>query len=324
MKKKSLISCLAILTVMVMIVLFAGSKNRNTTLDYSDMSNWAIYPEESLYDVDVFFIAPTSGYDDSYNMKMDDEKYKAAFIGASNMEKGIYDTKADFYAPFYRQVSLDYYMLSDNEKGDYLETAYIDVEAAFDYYLENINNGRPYIIAGFSQGSQHIERMMEERKDFGDNLVAVYALGWNFPRETLEKNPNMKMAQGEDDTGVIVSFCVESPESTTSLIVPTNTVGINPLNWKTDNTVAYKEENEGACFTNYAGEIVNEIPGLCGGYLDPERGTLKVTDVTPEEYPCALAFLQPGNYHIYCYQFFYRNLQHNVETRIDEWMKNHG
>ena len=41
----------------------------------------------------------------------------------------------------------------------------------------------------------------------------------------------------------------------------TKTLAINPLNWKTDGTIAEKNQNAGACFTNYSGEIINE--GYC-------------------------------------------------------------
>ena len=75
--------------------------------------------------------------------------------------------------------------------------------------------------------------------------------------EDLEAYPHLKMAQGEDDTGVIVSFNSEAEGITESLVVPADTqaLGINPLNWKTDSTPADKSLNLGACFTNYDGEI---------------------------------------------------------------------
>ena len=95
---------------------------------------------------------------------------------------------------------------------------------------------------------------------------------------------------------------------------------INPLNWKTDSTPADKELNLGACFTDYEGNITKEIPHLTGAYIDPERGALKVTDVSPEDYPAALSFLQEGEYHIYDYQFFYRNLQENVKKRVEAYL----
>jgi len=290
-------------------------------VDYSDKNNWAFYPQVSEHEVDIFFIAPTSGKDESYNMKMDDEGYKNSFVGATAMEKGIYDTKADFYAPFYRQVSLECYDLAEADREKYLKIAYKDIDDAFNYYLKNINNGRPYILAGFSQGGDMIKRLLENNKGIDDRMIAAYAIGWNFTEEDIKKYKNIKMAQGADDTGVVVSFCSESPEyNGTSIIAPNGTVGINPLNWRTDSEVADKELNTGACFTNYSGVILAEIPKLCGAYLDETRGTLKVTDVTSADYPAGLGFLEDGNYHLYDYQFFYRNLQENVETRIDAFL----
>lgn len=313
-----------ILSVSMVLVLTGCGYKKDVSSQYSDKENWAYYPESLKYDVDVFFIAPTSGYEESFNMKMDDEKYKAAFKGATAMEKGIYDTKADFYAPYYRQVSLECYLLSVEEQEQYFQIAYKDVEEAFDYYINNLNNGRPYILAGFSQGGDMIRRLLEHDANAGKNMIAAYAIGWNFPADEIAAYPAIKMAQGEYDTGVVVSFCSESPDyNEPGAIVPTTTIGINPLNWKTDGTVATKEENLGACFTNYSGVILNEIPALCGSYLDVNnRGTLKVSDVTPDEYPAGLKFLDDGNYHLYDYQFFYRNLQQNVERRIDAWFKN--
>lgn len=292
------------------------------SIDYSNVANWAFYPQSLQNDVDVFFIAPTSGNDSSFYMHMDDAGYKAAFVGATAMEKGIYDTKADFYAPFYRQVSLECYELSELEREKYLELAYKDIDNAFNYYMKNINNGRPYILAGFSQGGDMIKRLLEQNKSVGSNMVAAYAIGWYFTEEDVAKHSSIKMANSADDLGVVVSFCSEAPGyNGVSIVAPSKTIGINPLNWKTDGTIAGADENKGACFTNYSGVTLIETPKLCGAYLDEERGTLKVTDVTPAEYPAGLGFLEDGNYHLYDYQFFYRNLQENVELRIDSYLK---
>ena len=68
------------------------------------------------------------------------------------------------------------------------------------------------------------------------------------------------------------------------------------------------------------GEIESEIPQLCGAYIDPVRGALKVTDVTPEQYPAGLDIFEDGIYHLYDYQFFYRNLQQNVADRLEAYL----
>lgn len=294
-------------------------------LDYDDAANWVYCPEEKEHDVDVFFLAPCSskGLDENtgvitYNMEFTNESNVKGFVGAINMEKGIYDDKADFYAPLYRQIPLEGYELPEAVREIYLEAAYADVAAAFDYYLENLNGGRPFLLAGFSQGSDMMKRLLKSRTDW-NGLIAAYMIGWNLTEEEVTAYPQLKPAAGAADTGVIISFNTEDARMDTSIIVPTRTLGINPLTWTTDTETADKSLNKGACFTNYDGEITREVPALTGCYLDGMRGTLKPTDVTPEEYPAHLSFLRDGCYHIYDYQFFYRNLEENVQLRIDAY-----
>ena len=83
---------------------------------------------------------------------MDDQEARSSFLGAINMEKGIYDASACFYAPYYRQIGLNVYALPEEEREPWLALAYEDVKAALTYYLENCNDGRPLVLAGFSQG----------------------------------------------------------------------------------------------------------------------------------------------------------------------------
>ena len=165
--------------------------------------------------------------------------------------------------------------------------------------------------------------LMEEYFDdpkYSEKLVAAYCIGWRVTEEDIERYPHLRMAQGESDTGVIVSFNSEAEGVEDSIMVPqgTKTLGINPLNWRTDSTVADKSLNKGACFTKYSGEIKKEIPELTGAYLDPSRGTLRVTDVDPEEYSNSL--FPDGVYHLYHYQFFFRNLQENVGVRLESYL----
>ncbi|MBO4395344.1 MAG: DUF3089 domain-containing protein [Eubacterium sp.] len=294
--------------------------------DYSDESNWAYYGIGEGKSSDVFLICPTVDTQAEYNMSMDDEKTKAHFLGALNMERGIYEDSATLYSPYYRQISMKAYALSEKERAEYFETAYSDVSAAFRYYLENKNNDRPIILAGFSQGAHMCYRLLEEYFSdtaLRDRLVAVYALGWYCDQDTLKKYPQIVPATGEDDTGVVVSFDCEAPEVTGTFTCPSDvkSICINPLNWKTDGTPAPASENIGACFPDYEGNIKLETPGLCGCYIDETRGVLKVTDVSPTDYPAMIDLFPEGAYHIYDYQFFYRNLQKNVSVRLDAYLK---
>ena len=298
-----------------------------TTLDYSNPDNWAYYAIGGDEPVDLFIICPTvdMGEEGNTNMEMDDEETKEAFVGALNMERGIYEDVSLMYAPFYRQMTFPLYAERKAETGMPLEIAYSDVEDAFLYYMENCNEGQPIILAGFSQGADLSIRLLKEcfgEEEMQELLVVCYAIGWRVTEEELEEYPQLQFASGEEDTGVIIGFNSEAEDIGDSLLIPegTRTLAINPLNWKTDGTPAGKEENLGACFTNYDGEIETEIPELTGAYIDQERGALKVPDVSPEDYPAGLSIFQDGVYHLYDYQFFYRNLQENVGVRLAAYL----
>ena len=295
--------------------------------DYADEANWAYLEDDEDFDTDVFFVCPTvfGGDEDIYNMSLDDEESKASFLGATNMEKGIYDDESRFFAPYYRQAGLNVYELSMEEQEPYLQFAYEDISKAFDYYLEHYNEGRPIILAGFSQGADLCIRLLKDKfadEKLQEQLVACYAIGWRLTEEELEAYPQLKFAEGETDTGVIIAFNSEAENISDSLMIPEGmkSLCINPLNWRTDSTPADKSENLGACFTDYDGNITEEIKGLTGAYIDTERGSLKVPDVTPEDYPAGLYIFEDGIYHLYDYQFFYRNLEENVSTRIAAYL----
>lgn len=318
----------AILSVFLIITLFMfGCAQQPAGVDYTKPENWAYLPlgETVTKNCDVFFVAPTVylGTGDSHSMDIGDEETKAQFLGATNMEKGLYDEEANFFAPYYRQAALNVYTMDASESDQYFDLAYEDVSTAFDRYIKDYNNGRPFILAGFSQGSEMLLRLLEDKFDdqtLSDQLVAAYVIGWRVTPEDLANYPFLKMAQNSGDTGVIISFNSEAEGIQTSLIVPDKTLGINPLNWKTDSTPASASENNGAVFTDYSGGIVKEVPNLTGAYLDPNRGTLRVTDVTAVDFPPVLDIFQTGVYHLYDYQFFYRNLQQNVKERIGNFL----
>ena len=260
------------------------------------------------------------------NMSLTNRADRESFVGALNMELGIYSDQCEVFAPYYRQATLAAYALEGAALEEATELAYQDVRAAFEHYLQENPDG-PIVLAGFSQGSDMIIRLIKDY--FGDDelrgrLVAAYAIGWRLTQQECDEYPWLQAAQGEGDTGVVIAFNSEAEGMTDSLMVPagTTTLAINPLSWTTTSEPASSELNLGACFTDYDGQVTEEIPQLCGAYIDPERGTLKITGdaVTPETYPAGLDIFEDGIYHLYDYQFFYRNLQENVGVRLEAYL----
>lgn len=298
------------------------------TLDYADGTNWVYWASGDGKEADLFIIAPTAdtGCGGNTIIDLSSEKRRNKITGALNMELGIYDDVCTVYAPFYRQVTAPVYDMPADIAAPYFALAYGDVCAAFETYLSACDSARPLILAGFSQGSDIAIHLMKDYfgdRQLADRLVACYAIGWRLTDAEIEQYPHLKPAGDETDTGVIIAFNSEAEYIHDSLLVPSGmkTHAINPLNWKTDDTPAAAAENPGACFTDYSGTIVKEIPEFCGAYIDGTRGTLKVPGIDDEAYPGGI--FENGVYHIYDYQFFFRSLEKNVSDRLAAWKALH-
>ena len=302
----------------------SAAENAGETLDYGDIGNWAYFALGEDKDMDVFLICPTVDTRSETNSFDLNDKLKGKFVSALDMEKGIYEETGRLFSPYYRQMSMNAYKLPEVEREEALEVAYEDVSAAFRWYLDNENDGRGLILAGFSQGSQMCLELLKEyyggdsaeARALRENLIAVYAIGWSVTEEMAEAYPQIAPARGETDTGVVVSFDCEDGSLTDTLVIPAGTVAlsINPLNWKTDGTAADASLCSGAVMSTGA----EPIAGLCGAYIGA-RGELVVTGVSPVDYPAVIDIFPEGAYHIYDYMFFFTNLKDNVAARAAAW-----
>ena len=130
---------------------------------YNSLNSWAAHPKlkdsplSKFYNkeskVDVFYIYPTiitetSDSDwnaDIYNSETRDNTINVAV----KYQASAWASSSRVFSPFYRQVHYRAFFKPYTENGGRpaYEIAYADVKRAFEYYLENYNNGRPIIIA---------------------------------------------------------------------------------------------------------------------------------------------------------------------------------
>ena len=197
-----------------------------------------------------------------------------------------------------------------------------DPTRALDYYFEHLNQGRPFIIAGHSQGSMTTLKLLatyfRQHRELLNRMVAAYPIGYSVTDRYLAANPHLKFAEGADDTGVIVSWNTEGVgnKNAKNLVVESGAISINPLNWRRDATYASVSENHGSRIN---GQIVE---GIADAQLDIERGVVVVTTeaakpyIIPEDMQ---AIFGPECYHAQDYAFFFVNLKENVARRIEAW-----
>ncbi len=340
--KKRLSILMAVLTLSVTIVpsfslqaMAAEVLPFEKALNYAYAENWVFDGAYYENEVDAFLVPPTVDTKSPSNSAMTEE-YKKRIKYAMNQQQAIYAKTARIYSPYYRQASSNIYSMDDlSDRQQTLSNAYQDVSAAFKYYLKYKNNGRPLILAGFSQGADMCYRLLEEyyggdspeSAALRNNLVAVYAIGWSMTEEMLEKYPQIVPASGETDTGVVVSFDCEDGNIKDSIVIPKGkkAISINPLNWRTDSEMADKSLNMGSIKQDSKTGAVTDVEyGKYGAYIDPKRGSLIVTGIDVENFPPRMAIFKEGNLHIYDNFLFFVNLQTNVQTRTDAFLATAG
>lgn len=277
---------------------------------------------------DVFYIVPTCVFDwqtvtgdTCHYMDIENPDQRASVDGPIRLAQGIFADQANFFSPYYRQITLESWMESEAVIEARFKTAYDDIQAAFEYYIDHLNGGRPFVLAGHSQGGKAVIELL--RREMTDELyrrmIAAYPLG--FPIREGDTSPYLIPATAADDTGVFVSFnSASSPEGLPPLLSGSR-AAINPLNWRTDDTPGTPAQHLGMVFTAADGSIVSEQAHRLSTRLDPATRTLVVSGVDPDDYyePALSGLFPVGNYHIVELNFFYRNLQQNVHTRASAY-----
>ncbi|HJJ36087.1 MAG TPA: DUF3089 domain-containing protein [Methanocorpusculum sp.] len=342
MKKLALVGVLALVVACCVIAAGCTSTQEQgpTTVDYSDMNNWMFYPTEQTHDVDVIYIYPTvSASDDlTYADRLDDPVMRAEAADVYKHQGSVFETVADVYVPYYREFSgQDIYAAMDGDMapiGTEMPIAIDDVYDALDYYFTHANNGRPFILAGHSQGTIMLKSVLSEymadHPEYYKNMVAAYMLGFPVTESDYAASPYLKAATGADDTGVVVSWNTEiaGNPNETGVFKKADAVLINPLNWKTDSTYAGKDENHGSFI-----RFENGTYGIGPGQVDAQ--ILNHIIVVSEDSPVTAALtLSPndvdmivdlaGTYsrHMDDYDYFYQNIRENAALRTAAFIRN--
>ena len=134
-----------------------GGEKRETKIDYANTDNWLAINDTGK-DVDVIYFYPTTftkASDDAPNVAdIDDAGMRADAQRVLTLQASVFEEDCNIYAPYYRQVSAPYALsLSDEDSEALLSySASQDPTAALDYYFKHYNNGKPFILAGHSQG----------------------------------------------------------------------------------------------------------------------------------------------------------------------------
>jgi len=267
-------------------------------------------------------VYPTVLFNDTdWLMDTGGTKMRQAAQTSIDTQAVVFKGLANIYAPMYRQMNLAGLTLSGEDARPLQEIVHDDVWRAFSHYLKYENNGRPFFIAGHSQGSMILTDMM--LKYWGttgaeDRLIAALLIGWSMTKDDLAANPAIEMCDSPDRTGCIISY--NSMAAGKQSVAPTlknGALAVNPLSWRMDEQLVSGEENLGAVFFK-GGAKPLEYPQFTSAQI--VDGGLVVHPVDEDLVTVKGSHFPSGIYHAFDYSLFFNNLKANIAERIEVFL----
>lgn len=311
----------------IILFVFTGCLKKATVIDYSKTENLLSTPLSTEKGVDVFYVYPTA-WTKAHRRDSDIcEINNPSMLEGSRLtfeaQASAFESVGNIYSPYYRQADISCYNdLSLEERYKVIGgIPASDIISAFDYYIKNYNNGRPFILAGHSQGSNVLlfllSKYMKENPLVYKRMVAAYVIGYSVTKDYLEKNPHLKFAEGSDDTGVIISYNTEAPGVTgKNIVLLPGAISINPINWSREEIQASKEENLGSLTIDDVWRVLSyNVKNYADARVNKERGVVVCSTVDAEILAPENETFAKGVYHSYDYPFYYYNIRENAERR---------
>jgi len=314
-----------------------------TPTDYSQSAHWLHVPKAPQWKVDVFYVYPTAYSRTAPGQPLfcpvDDPGMMQGAQSAYTRQAWAFRTFANIYAPYYRQIDAAYQLpLPPAEQEKNIEgPPSVDVFAAFRHYIKHDNHGRPFILAGHSQGSAVLRHLlsayMKSHPRVYERMIAAYIVGQSITPDYLAANPHLKYATGAGDTGVIVSWNTEAPTiaSRNPVLLPRG-IAINPITWTQTQREAPAKRNLGSIeldpatgrpLVNRRGRVLRVL-NLADARVDKEKGVV-VCGTVPWDKP---PYFTPGGFpkgvlHSFDYPLYFFSVRANAKARAEHFLAGH-
>jgi pimeloyl-ACP methyl ester carboxylesterase len=321
---------LAVVALFMGFVLVAcgtdSSSSAPVATDYSQTAHWLSLPA-TVKKVDVFYLYPTAWQkvnttDPNIN-EVDNASMRIGSNSAYIRQATAFETVGNVYAPYYRQADGEYTLtLPTLAEREQVIAGYptLDAMAAFDYYIKHYNNGRPFILAGHSQGSNVLLNLLADYMKANPavyaRMVAAYVVGYSVTDAYLAKNPHLKFATGPDDTGVIISFNTQAPTVAkgVSPVALDGSIAINPITWTRGETTAGTSQGLGSFMPVADG--YSQVPQYADATVSLDKGAVICSTADEAALYALTPGLPSGVYHSFDYLFYYFNIRANAANRV--------
>jgi hypothetical protein len=297
--------------------------------EYSLMDNWAAHPDkkdpsdevprgmvgsQNVPEADVFFVHPTSytgNSGDSFRWNADVRNAtinRETDHGSIRYQASIFNGSYHVYAPRYRQAHYFCFITPNlSDKKQALDLAYTDVKRAFEVYLSQHRNGRPFLIAAHSQGTIHAHRILREFVEgtpLQQDFVGAYLPGMPVPADSFSLIPPCK---DSSDFGCWTSWRTWRYGYG---VASFPAVCHNPITWTTDTALVSQTLHKGAVLQDFK----KVRPQICDAKV---KNT--ILWVHRPRFPGSRLIKNP-NYHIGDYNLFYMDVRINASLRLKSYL----
>jgi len=310
--------------------LFLYTSTTAQPLDFAKADYWMVLPEKNpefftkktldstwISKVDVFYVYPTflvDAQDARWNLPFEDQAMRENILQrAVKFQASAWLECGRLFVPFYRQAHLRAYDSIQGRGRQALLFAYEDVKAAFVYYLDHYNQGRPFVLAGHSQGSTQLNLLIKEfidGKPLSKQLIAAYLPGIGIDSNEIQHLPFMTNPNGY---GGYVSWntMYEKPDTYRYPVWYKNRLCINPLSWDLSPHVD-RAEHQGFLYQN--GSIYKHCfdADLCQGAVCLRRA----------KWPISWMAKNYKSLHIGDVNLFWKDIGMNCKARINAYFSN--
>ncbi|MBR3434385.1 MAG: DUF3089 domain-containing protein [Bacteroidales bacterium] len=281
---------------------------------YSDSTQWYVNNRNAA--VDVFYIISTETGDYSsptgvpcHFADTHNDSIRTFLYGEMIGVDSLLCSGFNYFSPYYRQCTLQTFT-SDSLVSQRIPLALGDVQRAFAYYLSHYNHGRPFILAGFSQGAMAVVDLVKHMdSSTHKRMVAAYVLGWHVADSDITQTPFLLPAHDSADLGVTICYnSVRDNSCAIPMISNGNRFAINPVNWCTDATPA-----------TLVSPISHDTLTLT---LDTTSLLIHIDGYSPTNYILPLIGRE-GNYHSLEISLYRHCLRRNFTLRANSFLKKH-
>ncbi len=284
----------------------------------------------------IFFVHPTSFLESSaWNAPVDDVESQTRARLFVRSQASAFNGVGEIWAPKYRQATFGALLTGHANARRALDLAYRDVRAAYEAFLAAVPADRPIILAGHSQGSLHLMRLLHERirgAPEAGRIVAAYLAGWPISETADLPALPLPACERPDQTRCLLSWQSfaepADPSQVTEAYDASRGPGgapragspmlcVNPLTGSRGGS-APAAANLGTLIPNDdfsdAQFRRGAVPARCDlrGFL-----LLGANEALPE----MGAYVLPGNnYHVYDYALFWANIRADAERRLTAFL----